>query len=57
MDITQCVPILLTQDLPQTDNNIVIHEAQCSIKESNPAERTFVFFGKAYGKFVLIFVS
>ena len=48
--------MLLTQALPQTDNNIVIHEVSSNIKENNTAERTFAVFGKVDDEFVLIFV-
>ena len=48
--------MLLTQALPQTDNNIVIHEASSNIKENNTAERTFTVFGKVDNECVLIFV-
>ena len=48
--------MLLTQALPQTDNNIVIHEVSSNIKGNKTAERTFAVFGKVDGEFVLIFV-
>ena len=56
MNIAQHMTMLLAQALPQTDNNIVIHEVSSNIKENITAERTFAVFGKVDGEFVLIFV-
>ena len=56
MNIAQHMTMLLAQALPQTDNNIVIHEVSSNIKGNKTAERTFAVFGKVDGEFVLIFV-